>query len=80
MSAMLDQPGRSLLQLAEHLGWTTTGGEPSKGKVHRLMKELQKAKLVELQRDGHYTLSKKGEEEAAKTPEDPVKIVPKKEV
>jgi hypothetical protein len=33
------------------------------------MKDLQKAKLVEQRRDGHYVLTKnKGEEEAAKTP------------
>ena len=45
-------------------------GQPHKQKVHRVMKDLQKAKLVEQRRDGHYVLTKnKGEEEAAKTPE-----------
>ena len=43
-------------------------GQPHKQKVHRVMKDLQKAKLVEQRRDGHYVLTKnKGEEEAAKT-------------
>ena len=64
MRAMLDQPGRSLTELAEHLCWYTMEGQPHK------KKDLQKAKLVEQRRDGHYVLTKhKGEEEAAKTPE-----------
>ena len=67
---MLDQPGRSLTELAEHLCWYTMEGQPHKQKVHRVMKDLQKAKLVEQRRDGHYVLTKNtGEEEAAKTPE-----------
>jgi hypothetical protein len=70
LRAMLDQPGRSLTELAEHLCWYTMEGQPHKQKVHRVMKDLQKAKLVEQRRDGHYVLTKnKGEEEAAKTPE-----------
>ena len=68
LRAMLDQPGRSLTELAEHLCWYTMEGQPHKQKVHRVMKDLQKAKLVEQRRDGHYVLTKnKGEEEAAKT-------------
>ena len=51
------------------LCWYTMEGQPHKQKVHRVMKDLQKAKLVEQRRDGHYVLTKnKGEEEAAKTP------------
>ena len=70
LRAMLDQPGRSLTELAEHLCWYTMEGQPHKQKVHRVMKDLQKAKLVEQRRDGHYVLTKnKGEEEPAKTPE-----------
>jgi hypothetical protein len=70
LRAMLDQPGRSLTELVEHLCWYTMEGQPHKKKVHRVMKDLQKAKLVEQRRDGHYVLTKnKGEEEAAKTPE-----------
>ena len=34
-----------------------------------MMKDLTKSKLVEARRDGHYVLTKKGEEEAGKTPE-----------
>ena len=44
---MLDQPGRSLTELAEHLCWYTIEGQPHKQKVHRVLKDLQKAKLVE---------------------------------
>jgi hypothetical protein len=80
LRAMLDQPGRSLTELAEHWCWLTMDGPPNKQKVHRVMKELQKAKLVELRRDGHYVLTKpKGEEEAAKTREDEMKSGPSPE-
>ena len=83
LRAMLDQPGRSLTELAEHWCWRTMDGRPNKQKVHRVMKDLQKAKLVELRRDGHYALTEKGEEEAEKTPKNPdddeVKIVPPRE-
>jgi hypothetical protein len=70
LRTMLDQPGRSLTELAQHLHWRTMEGEPNKQKVHRVMKDLLKVKLVEMRRDGHYVLTKKGEEEAEKTPED----------
>jgi hypothetical protein len=78
LRAMLDQPGLSLVALAEYLNWNTMDGKPNKTKVHRVLKELAKGKLAEKRRDGHYVLTKKGEEEAAKTPEDLVKIKPKK--
>jgi hypothetical protein len=74
LRAMLDQPGRSLVELADHLCWYTQDGRPNKVKVQRMMRELAKGKLVEQRRDGHYKLSKKGEEEAEQTPEDPIKI------
>ena len=45
------------------------GGRAHKQKVHRATKDLQKAKLVEQRRDGDGGDEKKGEEEAAKTPE-----------
>jgi DNA-binding IclR family transcriptional regulator len=75
LRAMLDQPGRSLMEVAEHLGWFTQDGRPNKTRVHRLMKDLQKAKLVEPRRDGHYRLTTKGEKEAAATPEDLFKVL-----
>jgi len=63
--AMLEKPGCSFNELAEHLGWrTTTDGKPNKQRVFRIMQELKKAKLAERQRDGHFILSKKGEQEA----------------
>ena len=78
LRSMLDQPGCSLLERAELLHWfTMQGGQPNKQKVHRMMKALQKDKLVEQRRDEHYVLTKKGEEEAAKTPEEAVKQKPK---
>jgi hypothetical protein len=75
LRAMLDQPGRSLVQLAEHLLWLTMKGDPNKTKVYRMMRDLQKIKLVEQRRDGHYVLTDKGQKEAEKTPEDPIKTV-----
>jgi hypothetical protein len=37
--------------------------------VHRVKKELQKTKRVEMQRNGHYVLTQKGVKEAERTPE-----------
>ena len=68
LRALLDQPGRSLYELADYLCWLTAKNEPNKNRVHRVIKELVKAKLVEQGRDGHYELTKKGEIEAEKTP------------
>jgi hypothetical protein len=66
LHAMLEQPGYSFIELAEHLGWmTTTDGKPNKQRVYRIMQDLRKAKLVEPLRDGRYILTKKGEQEAA---------------
>jgi Bifunctional DNA primase/polymerase, N-terminal/AAA domain/Primase C terminal 2 (PriCT-2) len=77
LRAMLDHPGSSLRELADHLCWLTMDGHPNKGRVHRTILELAKAKpkLVEQKRDGHYALTDKGIEEAEKTPENPIKIV-----
>jgi hypothetical protein len=79
LRAMLDHPGYSLKEFAEHLNWRTktggaagVGGEPNKVKVQRKMEGLKKIKLVEKRRDGHYVLTDKGEKEAENTPEDKV--------
>lgn len=80
LRVMLDQPGRSLLDYAKHLNWLTMQGEPSKQRVHRVMLKLKQNKLVEMDRDDRYMLTKKGEAEAKKTPEDPVKVVPPEHV
>jgi hypothetical protein len=74
LRAMLDKPGASLIEFAEHLHWRTSQDDPNKQKVHRLMKDLVKAKLVIQQRDDRYALTPKGEAEAKKTPEDMVKV------
>ena len=77
LRAMLDHPGSSLLELAEHLHWHTMHAEPSKQKAHRVMQKLRHAKLVEQDRDDKYVLTKRGKEEAEKTPELMVeKVVP----
>jgi hypothetical protein len=68
--AMLKNPGRSLSGLAEHLGWQTANGEPNKQRVHRIIKGLQKDKLVVAQRGGQYVLTPKGKEEAEKFAEE----------
>ena len=75
LRAMLDNPGYSLMQLAEHLLWRFDNGKPNKGKVQRMMTTLSKGKpkLVEKRRDGHYVLTDQGEKEAENTPEDMVK-------
>jgi hypothetical protein len=77
LRTMLDYPGFSLKEFAEHLGWHTKtggehgmGGEPNKVKVQRMMEGLKKLKLVEKRRDGHYVLTDKGTKEAENTPED----------
>jgi hypothetical protein len=68
LSAMLNDPGRSLIELAEYLLWNTQKGQPNKLKAQRMMEKLAKDKLVEKRRDGHYVLTKKGEEEAKNVP------------
>ena len=73
LRAMLDKPGMSITEMADHLHWRMIDGRPSKGRVHRMLKDFTKAKLVEQRRNGHYILTKKGEEEAEKTPKDEVK-------
>jgi hypothetical protein len=80
LRAMLEQPGKSLLELTKHLHWQTMQGEPSKQKVHRVMMKLKQAKLVQQDRDDCYLLTPKGKVEAEKAPpENPaVKITIKK--
>jgi DNA-binding PadR family transcriptional regulator len=68
LRAMLDKPGLSVKDLAEHLGWNTMDNKPNRTKVYRVLKELAKGKLVEKRRDGHYVLTTKGTAEAEKIP------------
>jgi hypothetical protein len=79
LRAMLDEPGRSLSEIANGLLWQTAQGDPNKQKVQRIMKELVKAKLVTQGRDDRYGLTPKGETEAQKTPENMVKVVKKED-
>jgi hypothetical protein len=68
LRALLDRPGLSVAELAKLLLWTTLDKRPHKSKVHRVMSELAKDKLVQKRRGGRYSLTPKGEEEAEKTP------------
>ena len=68
LKAMLDGPGRSLVELAEYLLWNAQKGQPNKVKAQRMMDKLAKDKLVEKRRDGHYVLTTKGEAEAKDVP------------
>jgi predicted nuclease of predicted toxin-antitoxin system len=67
LRAMLDFPGSSIVQWAEKLQWTTTNNQPNKNMVGVLLKELKKAKLVELNRR-QYVLTAKGKKEAENLP------------
>jgi hypothetical protein len=54
-------PGASISNLARHLGWTTSKGDPNKTKVHRAIKQLERAKLLSRDRD-RLTVTNKGKE------------------
>jgi len=56
-------PGQSIADLANACGWRTSSGEPHKSKVHRIMKRLEKDKLVVLKR-GAWALSEAGKSSA----------------
>jgi hypothetical protein len=79
LRSMLDEPGRSLLEIAEGLLWQTSQGRPNKQKVQRMMRVLVKNKLALQRRDERYVLTPKGEAEAKETPEDMVKVVKKED-
>jgi predicted transcriptional regulator len=60
---MQRQPGLSLKDYADVLGWIYATGQPDKSRVERRMKILKEAKLVKKERD-RYVLTKGGEAEA----------------
>jgi hypothetical protein len=64
LRALLTNAGGSMSELAELLNWKTISGDPHKVRVHRVMMDLLKNKLVEKRRDGHYVLTKTGRTEA----------------
>ena len=55
----------SLSQLADKLLWLTHNGEPNKSRVQRVMYVLVAAKLAQKRRNGRYSLTAKGHDEAA---------------
>jgi AAA domain-containing protein len=71
LRVMLEHPGCSLTEIAQHLGWLTGKREPNKQKVHRLMTKLQKAKLVKQRHDDRYILTDSGKGAAKEIPTDP---------
>lgn len=72
LHAMLEHPGYSFTELAEHLQWRTMDGRPNKSKIQRVMNDLTKAKLTEKRRDGRYVLTNKGQKEAQELSGEPV--------
>jgi hypothetical protein len=71
LRVMLEHPGCSLTEIAQHLGWLTGKREPNKQKVHRLMPKLLRAKLVKQRHDDRYILTPSGQEAAKEIPTDP---------
>jgi AAA domain len=61
MHAVNDHPRCNQAELARLLGWISRKGEPQKSKVHRIIRELKKQKLVEETRSG-IRLTNKGRE------------------
>jgi Mn-dependent DtxR family transcriptional regulator len=56
-------PGASLATLADKLKWFTKDGKPYKMLVQRMLKALQKDKLVKME-SGRWVLTKAGEKKA----------------
>jgi hypothetical protein len=65
LDAMLRFPAHSIAAWAMDCGWISETGNPSKSKVHRILKALDKDKLTKLFR-GHWKLTEAGKKEAAK--------------
>jgi AAA domain len=59
------KPGKSIADLAKTCGWLTSSGEPYKSKVQRVLKRLEKDKLVAIKR-GIYALTDAGKIAATK--------------
>ena len=58
-------PNLSLAAMAEALGWKYREGKPNKSMAHRVLKTLEKEKLIHKSR-GYYFLTKTGEAEVEK--------------
>jgi hypothetical protein len=71
LRAMLKNPGASTSELANFLDWFMADGKPYKMRVHRVIQELKKHKLVEQRRGGQFVLTGNGEAEAEKIGEFP---------
>jgi hypothetical protein len=52
LTALQSNGDKSVADLARACGWVTGSGEPYKSKVQRVIKHLEKAKLVKKERDG----------------------------
>jgi 5S rRNA maturation endonuclease (ribonuclease M5) len=63
--ALLDPANcrKSHTELARHLGWTMSDGQPYRVMVSRMLKNLQKEKLLKIDRRGVISLTKEGQKE-----------------
>lgn len=61
MILILNGKGKlTISEMAKIAGWTSTGGTPHKGKVHRMLVQLREAKLVTTKRNGRWALTSAG--------------------
>ena len=61
LRALAENPRASLAAMATTQGWTMRDGRPNKPKVQRILRNLQRAKLIKQERKGgHYEITPKG--------------------
>lgn len=66
---LMNQPGISIAEMAQALGWAYRTGEPDKSRVFRALKTLENDGLAKKRAD-HWELTKAGREKAARLPPD----------
>jgi hypothetical protein len=64
LAFMANNPGLTMRDLADKLGWVYANGKPNQSLVQRVMASLKKDKLVEKKR-GRWTLTKSGKKAAS---------------
>lgn len=65
LAALLEEPDRSIADLARTCDWMLQTGEPHKSKVQRTLERLEKAKLAKKKRGG-WALTEEGKDAARK--------------
>jgi DNA-binding MarR family transcriptional regulator len=58
------EDGLTIATIAEKLGWMSNKGEPQKSRVFRILKSLERTKLLTKERGGRSALTEKGRTEA----------------